>query len=107
MVFSSDASLVGILHLFQDCAWNGLVAKTFEDMPTTQLLGALLILSGLIYMAVAAIYRGRMSNPNPTASGTLEPRRAGLRFLGFGINWPGLLLVVLGGAVMLLSAAGP
>jgi hypothetical protein len=75
-------------------------------MLTTQLIGAMLIVGGLIYLAATAIYRGRMSNPNPNPRETLEPGRAGLRFLGFAANWPGLLLVVLGGAVMLLPAAG-
>ena len=78
-------------------------------MLTIPLIGALLILTGIVYMAGAAIYRGRMSDPHidPVEDApTLEPRHRGLRFLGLRANWPGLLLVAIG-AIMLLVPPAP
>lgn len=76
-------------------------------MFSIELLGALLLLGGLVYMAGAAINRGRMSdptaNPNDAGKRTLEPRHRGVGFLGWRANWPGLVLAVLG-AVLLLSS---
>ena len=69
------------------------------------LLGALAVVAGVVYMAGAAIWRGRMSDPTPSRSGggaTLEPAHRGVRFLGLGLNWPGILMMVLG-AVLLLG----
>ncbi len=75
-------------------------------MTWLSLIGALLIVAGVVWMAAVAIRRGRMSdphhNPEDTADLTLEPRHRGLRFLGLGMNWPGLALVVAGGALLLL-----
>jgi hypothetical protein len=78
-------------------------------------LGALFILGGVIFMATQPIWRGRLSEarrirtpsavPSKTVEPhTLEPRRPGA---GFGLkrNWPGLLLIVLGG-MLLLAGAG-
>ena len=59
-------------------------------------------------MAGAAIDRGRMSEPHidPTDGDlTLEPRHRGLRFLGWKANWPGLLMIVVGGVMLLLPAS--
>jgi hypothetical protein len=71
----------------------------------TALIGALLIIAGVVYMAIAAIQRGRMSDshrdPGDTTEGTLEPRQRGLGFLGLGPNWPGLLMMALGALVLL------
>jgi hypothetical protein len=64
-------------------------------------LGALLVLGGFLYMARAAIWRGSLSRP---ARDTLEPPRRGVGFLGFGANWPGLLLMAIG-AILLVSGA--
>ena len=69
-------------------------------------LGALLVLGGILYMARTAIWWGslsglRSSGPVPD---TLEPSRRGMRFLGLGANWPGLVLMAIG-AVLLLSGA--
>ena len=84
---------------------------------TLILIGALLVVGGVVYMAGAALTRGRLSDPTPanavpdglapnlaTPGPTLEPQRRGLRFLGIGANWPGLLMIA-AGAVLLLSAA--
>jgi hypothetical protein len=76
------------------------------------LIGALLFIGGVLYMAVATLGRGRLSDPAPerfnpnlaTSGPTLEPSRRGLRFLGLAANWPGLLMMA-AGAAMLLSAA--
>jgi hypothetical protein len=77
-------------------------------MFTIELLGALLLIGGFAYMAWAAIRRGRLSdpagNPNDAGKRTLEPRHRGLGFLGLHANWPGLLLAVLGGLLLLSSA---
>jgi hypothetical protein len=64
-------------------------------------LGALLVLGGVLYMVRATIWRGSLSRP---ARDTLEPPRRGVGFLGFGANWPGILLMAIG-AVLLLSGA--
>jgi hypothetical protein len=79
------------------------------------LIGALLTVAGIVYMALAVLSRGRLSDPapfpappdHPTASlatpgPTLEPRRRGLGFLGLSRNWPGLLMIG-AGFILLLS----
>ncbi|BCG95463.1 hypothetical protein [Mesorhizobium sp. 131-2-1] len=81
------------------------------------LIGAVLVVAGVVYMAGAALGRGRLSEPAPlgtpadrsaarlaTPGPTLEPRRRGMGFLGLSPNWPGLLMIGVG-LVMLLSAA--
>ncbi|RRI05900.1 hypothetical protein EH240_05030 [Mesorhizobium tamadayense] len=72
---------------------------------TVILIGALLIVAGVVYMADAVLRRGRLSDPAPSPAKpgpTLEPRRRGLGFLGLTQNWPGLLMVAIG-VVLLLS----
>jgi hypothetical protein len=76
-------------------------------MFSIELVGAIVVLGGLVQMAWAAIHRGRMSDPAPDPNDagqrTLEPRHRGLGFLGWRANWPGLAMVALGG-LLLLSA---
>jgi hypothetical protein len=69
-------------------------------------LGALLVLGGILYMARTAIWRGPLSGPDSArpVRDTLEPPRRSVRFLGLGTNWPGILLMVIG-AVLLISGA--
>jgi hypothetical protein len=71
-------------------------------------LGALFVLCGLLFMAAQPIWRGRLSDARRTSSAvprdTLEPRRPGAGF-GLKANWPGLVLIVLGG-ILLLAGAG-
>jgi hypothetical protein len=69
-------------------------------------LGALLVLGGILYTARTAIWRGPLSGPDTPrpVRGTLEPPRRGLGFLGFGTNWPGILMMATG-AVLLVSGA--
>jgi hypothetical protein len=83
---------------------------------TLILIGALLFVGGVIYMASAVLGRGQLSGPAPvemppgsatplaTPGPTLEPQRRGLRFFGLATNWPGLLMVA-AGAILLLSGA--
>lgn len=77
-------------------------------MTWLSVIGALLILAGVVFMAEAAIRRGRMSdprhNPEDTADKTLEPRRRGMGFLGLGANAPGIALVAAGAALLLAPA---
>ena len=71
-------------------------------------LGALFVIGGLLFMAYQSIWRGRFSDAKRTSSevphDTLEPRRPGAGF-GLKANWPGLVLIVLGG-ILLLAWAG-
>jgi hypothetical protein len=77
------------------------------DMIILRIIGALLALAGIVYMAMAAIKRGKLSDPGPnlndTVQPTLEPRRRGMRFLGLSVNWPGIALFVSGLALIVLS----
>ena len=69
-------------------------------------LGALLVIVGVIVLANQAIGRGRLSQPGvsaPAQVDTLEPPQQGMRFLGLGSNWPGILLIVIGGALLLFG----
>ena len=66
--------------------------------------GALLVLCGILYMARTAIWWGSLSGLRSSVPDTLEPSRRGMRFLGLGANWPGILLMAIG-AVLLLSGA--
>ncbi|KAA3450040.1 hypothetical protein C7I87_13905 [Mesorhizobium sp. SARCC-RB16n] len=80
------------------------------------LIGALLTIAGLVYMAGAALRRGQLSGgsapagsdrPKPTLAmtgPTLEPPRRGLRFLGLSQHWPGLLMMGVGIIMLLLVA---
>ena len=72
-------------------------------------LGALLILSGVVYLAIRAIGQAPLSGGSPLRSSedrdTLEPR--GLRqggLFGFERNWLGLALIALGAILLLVSA---
>ena len=69
-------------------------------------LGALLVFGGVLQMVFQPIWRGRLSGGRRlrSARDTLEPERPAS---GFGIksNWPGLALVVLGAAFLLVGVA--
>ena len=72
-------------------------------------LGALFVLGGVVFMMAQPIWRGRLSDASKrTSSGaprdTLEPRRPGAGFT-LKANWPGLVLVVLGGIFLLAGLA--
>jgi hypothetical protein len=69
-------------------------------------LGVLLVVAGVVYLASQAIWRGRLSGqgaPLSAPAGTLEPPHRGVRFLGLAPNWPGIALVVVGGALLLIG----
>jgi hypothetical protein len=75
-------------------------------------LGVLLVLVGLLFMVAQPLWRGRLSDARRTSSAaargnlephTLEPRRPGAGFELKAI-WPGLLLIVLGGILLLVGA---
>ena len=74
-------------------------------MAATTIIGAVLVACGLVLMALAAIHRGRLSDPHAApgdpAGTTLEPQRQRMGFLGLAANWPGLLVAAIG--VVLLS----
>ncbi len=76
-------------------------------MLTTPLIGSLLIVCGIVYMAGVAVFRGRMSEPRskPDGTPTLEPRRRTLGFLGVRANWPGLAMIVVGVVLLLMPPA--
>jgi hypothetical protein len=70
-------------------------------------IGALLMISGVLFMAAQPIFRGRLSgrrSRSGVASDTLEPRRRGSGF-GLSSNWPGFVLIALG-AILLLAGVG-
>ena len=75
-------------------------------MLTLPVIGSLLVLCGLVYMAGVAIYRGRLSDARLKQGGTptLEPRHRSLAFLGPKANWPALLLIAIG-ALLLIAPA--
>jgi hypothetical protein len=85
-------------------------------------LGSLLVISGVLFLAAPPIWRGRLSErlllATPpiwrrrssgrrarivAAGDTLEPREPGAGF-ELATSWPGLALIVLGGALLLSSA---
>jgi hypothetical protein len=71
-------------------------------------LGVLLVFGGMLQLAYQPIWQGRLSARRRLRTGqpsdSLEPERPAA---GFGIksNWPGLLLVALGAAFLLVGAA--
>ncbi len=68
-------------------------------------IGALLVIGGMLYLASQAIWRGRLSGEGRSSVGsrTLEPPRRGVGFLGLGSNWPGVVAIVVGAAMVLLG----
>lgn len=69
------------------------------------LLGAVLMFGGLLFVAAQPI-RGRLSSAKrastATPEPTLEPPRPGAGFSPKE-NWPGLVLIVLGGVLLLIG----
>ena len=78
---------------------------------TLVMIGALLVLAGVVFMAAQPLWHGRLSSVKRPdeglgpqgASDTLEPRKPA-RGLGIKWNWPGLAMVA-AGAVLLLAGA--
>jgi hypothetical protein len=68
-------------------------------MPSTSLLpliGALLVIAGLVYSAFQGIWIGRFNR---------EKRSFSLRGFGLKANWPGLVLIVVGAVLLLTPSA--
>ncbi|MCV9997083.1 hypothetical protein OE766_02345 [Pararhizobium sp. YC-54] len=72
------------------------------------IVGAGMVLGGLLLLFREALGRGRLSDPHHSsrniARPTLEPWRQGLGFLGVASNWPSLGLIVVG-AILLFAGA--
>lgn len=72
-------------------------------------LGVFLVICSVLYAVNEALRRRRLSGrartPEGISEGTLEPRRQRLAFLGLGRNWPGIVLFVLGVALLFIGAA--
>lgn len=71
------------------------------------LLGALLILGGVVFMAEQTLFGGRLSGRlrrTPAPVGTLEPRERGGGF-GLRTQWPGFAMIALGALLLLAGAA--
>jgi hypothetical protein len=70
--------------------------------------GALLVIAGVVQTALQPILRGRLSGRRGTSVGTgretLEPTQPARGF-SLRSNWPGLAMIAVGAAVLLLSAA--
>lgn len=67
------------------------------------LVGALLVICGLLYMVREVLYRRQLSDPHGEGQPTLEPRQQGLRFLGLARNWPGLAMIMIGAVLLLIG----
>jgi hypothetical protein len=72
------------------------------------LLGAFLVICGVLYMAKEALSARRLSqspqSSRATPDVTLEPRHQGVAFFGFRRNWPGIVLMAAGATLLLLGA---
>jgi hypothetical protein len=71
------------------------------------LLGALLVLAGIVYIAAREINAGSLSSAKRGAGGvppSLEPRRQG-SLLDPRRNWPGYILIVLGAVLLFLGGS--
>jgi hypothetical protein len=66
---------------------------------SSQLLGALLLVAGVVFLAIKVLQRGPLSKRS-TPGPTLEPRRQGVLF-SLRESWPGYLLIALGGLLLL------
>ena len=74
----------------------------------TILIGAALVFCGLLYFFRGAVRRRPLSELHRASPSdgkpTLEPRGQALRFLGLTRNWPGIAMITLGAALLLLGA---
>ena len=69
-------------------------------------LGALLVVAGVVYMAQQALWPGRLSSVKPPSApdaDTLEPRSKSVAF-DLRANSPGIALFAIGGALLLFGA---
>ena len=71
------------------------------------LVGALLIVGGVLFMAEQTLLEGRLSGRrrrSPAEVGTLEPRERGGGF-GLATQWPGVAMIALGAVLLLAGTA--
>jgi hypothetical protein len=77
-----------------------------EARMAVTLLGALLVLGGLVLLAAQPMWQGRLSTgrraSEATPEPTLEPSKPGAGF-SFKENWPGLALMALGFILLLVG----
>jgi membrane-bound ClpP family serine protease len=66
-----------------------------ETSALLALIGAILIIIGLVFTAFQGIWRGRFNR---------EGRSFGLKGFGVKANWPGLVLIVVGALLLLAQA---
>jgi hypothetical protein len=69
-------------------------------------LGGFLVIAGLLVLARQALGRGRplLKAPSPAPrAGMLEAGLSGLRSLGGAGNWPGIAMMVVGAALLLVG----
>jgi hypothetical protein len=70
------------------------------------LVGAFLVLGGLLFLVAQPLWHGRLSAVRRTSTAapepTLEPPKPGAGF-SFKENWPGLALMALGGALLFVG----
>ena len=86
---------------------NALNAREMEVSMSLIVLGALLVLAGLVFLAVQIIRRAPLSSEKRRWSGappSLDPPRQG-GILDLKGNWPGYLLIVAGGLLLLTGVA--
>ena len=80
------------------------IVEPGEASMTLILVGALLIIGGVLFMAAQPILRGRLSRVRRVSTArpgnTLEPE-APARGFSFSANWPGLLMIAIGAGCLL------
>lgn len=85
--------------------WTQQDGSAWEASMTLILVGALLIVGGVLFMAVQPILRGRLSRVRPVSArrpgNTLEPE-APARGFSLGVTWPGLLMIAIGAGCLLV-----
>lgn len=72
------------------------------------LIGALLVIAGVLSLVATAIWKRPTNGPNRVRAGetgrTREPSARDITIFGLSGNWPGLALMVLGGILLLAGA---
>lgn len=72
-----------------------------------KVIGALLLIGGVLFAVWTALSHRRLSQPPQSADNeneaSLEPPRQGLGFLGLTRNLPAIVLMVIGAALLLFA----
>jgi hypothetical protein len=77
-------------------------AKKWRRGMSVFLIGAMLLLIGVVYTAVQVLRRGPLSGETRESPRSLEPRRQG-SVLGLRANWLGYVLIVIGAALLFVG----